>query len=62
MMVKQKVKGSLTFVSSFVGYTSFAGYSPYAPGKYALRGESCEQVACHILPARLHLSYHLDAH
>lgn len=25
-------------MSSFLGYTSFAGYSPYSPGKYALRG------------------------
>ncbi len=43
MMVKQKVQGSLTFVSSFLGYTAFAGYSPYTPGKFALRGElSCQ--------------------
>ncbi|KAL1413662.1 3-dehydrosphinganine reductase [Vanrija albida] len=36
--VKEGKKGTLTFVSSFLGYTSFAGYSPYAPGKFALRG------------------------
>ncbi|WOO76558.1 3-ketodihydrosphingosine reductase TSC10 [Vanrija pseudolonga] len=36
--VKEGKKGTLTFVSSFLGYTSFAGYSPYSPGKYALRG------------------------
>lgn len=38
MMVKQRVKGTITFVSSFVGYAAIAGYSPYAPGKFALRG------------------------
>lgn len=38
LWVKNRVSGTLTFVSSFLGYTSFAGYSPYAPGKYALRG------------------------
>lgn len=37
-MVSQRAKGTITFVSSFLGYTAFAGYSPYAPGKYALRG------------------------
>lgn len=39
MMAKQKVEGTLTFVSSFLGYTAFAGYSTYTPGKFALRGE-----------------------
>lgn len=38
LWVKNRVSGTLVFVSSFLGYTSFAGYSPYAPGKYALRG------------------------
>ena len=38
MMVSQRVHGKIVFVSSFVGYISFPGYSPYAPGKYALRG------------------------
>jgi hypothetical protein len=38
-MVSQRVRGSIVFVSSFLGYTSFAGYSTYSPGKYALRGE-----------------------
>ncbi|BEI84733.1 hypothetical protein CcaverHIS002_0501340 [Cutaneotrichosporon cavernicola] len=38
MMVKQKVQGTLTFVSSFLGYTTFAGYSTYTPAKFALRG------------------------
>lgn len=39
-MVKLRSKGTITFVSSFLGYSSFAGYSPYAPGKFALRGGS----------------------
>ncbi|WVR09278.1 3-ketodihydrosphingosine reductase TSC10 [Kwoniella sp. DSM 27419] len=34
----QRRRGKITFVSSFLGYTSFAGYSTYSPGKYALRG------------------------
>ncbi|WVQ74144.1 hypothetical protein IAR50_003736 [Cryptococcus sp. DSM 104548] len=38
LMVSQSRPGSLTFVSSFLGYTSFAGYSTYSPAKYALRG------------------------
>lgn len=38
LWVKNRVSGTLLFVSSFLGYTSFAGYSPYAPGKFALRG------------------------
>ena len=39
-MVSQRIKGRIVFVSSFLGYTSFAGYSPYSPGKYAVRGTS----------------------
>jgi hypothetical protein len=39
MMVSQRIRGKIVFVSSFLGYTSFAGYTPYAPGKYALRGK-----------------------
>lgn len=39
-MVSQRIHGKIVFVSSFLGYASFAGYSPYAPGKYALRGKS----------------------
>nr|XP_018261871.1 3-ketodihydrosphingosine reductase TSC10 [Kwoniella dejecticola CBS 10117]OBR84029.1 3-ketodihydrosphingosine reductase TSC10 [Kwoniella dejecticola CBS 10117] len=38
LMVKQRVLGKIVFVSSFLGYTSFAGYTNYSPGKYALRG------------------------
>ncbi|WVQ95286.1 hypothetical protein IAU59_002381 [Kwoniella sp. CBS 9459] len=38
MMVKQRRPGKILFVSSFLGYASFAGYSTYSPGKYALRG------------------------
>jgi len=37
-MVSQRATGTIVFVSSFLGYTTFAGYSPYSPGKYALRG------------------------
>lgn len=39
-MVAQKVKGKIVFVSSLLGYASFAGYTNYSPGKYALRGQS----------------------
>lgn len=38
MMISQRVKGRIVFVASFLGYTSFAGYSNYSPGKYAIRG------------------------
>lgn len=42
-MVEQNARGSkVVIVSSFMGLTGFAGYSPYAPAKYALRGESLE--------------------
>jgi 3-dehydrosphinganine reductase len=37
-MVSQRIRGKVVFVSSFLGYTTFAGYSSYSPGKYALRG------------------------
>ncbi|KIY49269.1 NAD(P)-binding protein [Fistulina hepatica ATCC 64428] len=37
-MVKDGVKGKLTFVSSTLGYMSIVGYSSYSPGKHALRG------------------------
>jgi len=39
-MVAQKVQGKIIFVSSLLGYASFAGYTNYSPGKYALRGKS----------------------
>jgi 3-dehydrosphinganine reductase len=39
-MVAQKVQGKIIFVSSLLGYASFAGYTNYSPGKYALRGMS----------------------
>jgi short-subunit dehydrogenase len=39
-MVAQKVQGKIIFVSSLLGYASFAGYTNYSPGKYALRGQS----------------------
>ncbi|WRT68763.1 uncharacterized protein IL334_005743 [Kwoniella shivajii] len=38
LMVKQRKIGKIVFVSSFLGYTTFAGYTNYSPGKYALRG------------------------
>ncbi|WWD19383.1 hypothetical protein CI109_103843 [Kwoniella shandongensis] len=37
-IVKQRRTGKIILVSSFCGYASFAGYSTYSPGKYALRG------------------------
>ena len=38
-MVANRIKGKLVFVGSFCGYSTFVGYAPYAPGKYAIRGE-----------------------
>ncbi|KAF4602036.1 3-dehydrosphinganine reductase [Pleurotus pulmonarius] len=37
-MVKSRSRGKLVFVSSILGYMSFAGYSTYSPAKHALRG------------------------
>ncbi|KAI0921846.1 hypothetical protein AcW2_006698 [Taiwanofungus camphoratus] len=37
-MARQRVKGKIVFVSSFLGYMSIIGYSPYSPGKFAIRG------------------------
>lgn len=58
MMVQQKIRGNkIVIVSSFMGLTGFAGYSPYAPAKYALRGElsifGCEGPAGHVTEATL---------
>ncbi|KAF9256828.1 oxidoreductase [Marasmius fiardii PR-910] len=36
--VQEKKPGKITFVSSVMGYMSFAGYSTYSPAKHALRG------------------------
>ncbi|EJU06024.1 oxidoreductase [Dacryopinax primogenitus] len=38
LMVCQKVKGKIVFVSSTLGLMSFVGYAPYAPMKFAIRG------------------------
>ena len=38
-MVRERVKGKLVFVGSTLSYMSMVGYSPYAPGKHAVRGE-----------------------
>lgn len=39
LLVKQRVEGaSITFVSSFLGYAAVPGYTPYTPGKFAVRG------------------------
>lgn len=37
-MVAEGVKGKIVFVSSVLGYFSMVGYSPYSPGKFAVRG------------------------
>jgi short-subunit dehydrogenase len=38
-MVESKIKdGKIVFVSSILGLMSFAGWSTYAPTKYAVRG------------------------
>ncbi|EKM57350.1 uncharacterized protein PHACADRAFT_255059 [Phanerochaete carnosa HHB-10118-sp] len=37
-MVRDGVKGKIVFTSSVLGYFSMVGYSPYAPGKFAVRG------------------------
>ena len=38
-MVKEGVKGKIVFVASVLGLMSFVGYTPYTPGKFAIRGE-----------------------
>lgn len=37
-MVRDGVKGKIVFVCSVLGYFSIVGYSPYSPGKFAIRG------------------------
>ncbi|GJE95392.1 3-ketodihydrosphingosine reductase-like protein [Phanerochaete sordida] len=37
-MVRSGVHGKLVFTSSVLGYFSMVGYSPYSPGKFAVRG------------------------
>ncbi|KAI0090584.1 oxidoreductase [Irpex rosettiformis] len=37
-MVKEGVQGKIVFVASLLAYFSIAGYSPYSPGKFAIRG------------------------
>ncbi|KIP05772.1 hypothetical protein PHLGIDRAFT_24924 [Phlebiopsis gigantea 11061_1 CR5-6] len=37
-MVAEGVKGKIVFTSSVLGYFSIVGYSPYSPGKFAIRG------------------------
>ncbi|KAI0732960.1 oxidoreductase [Fomitopsis betulina] len=37
-MVSRHEKGKLVFVSSVLAYFSIVGYSPYSPGKFAIRG------------------------
>lgn len=40
-MVKSGVQGGrIVFVSSFLGYLAFAGYTGYCGGKFAIRGKS----------------------
>ncbi|KAM5544647.1 hypothetical protein V8D89_001545 [Ganoderma adspersum] len=38
LMVKQGVKGKIVFVASVLALMSFVGYTPYSPGKFAIRG------------------------
>ena len=37
-MVRDGVKGKIVFVGSTLAYMSIVGYSPYSPGKFAVRG------------------------
>jgi 3-dehydrosphinganine reductase len=39
-MAQDGTRGKIIFVSSLLGYMSFAGYSTYSPAKFALRGKS----------------------
>ena len=50
-MVHDRVKGKMVFVGSTLSYMSMVGYSPYAPGKHAVRGEP------HNLPAARPVSH-----
>ena len=43
-MIRDGVKGKIVFVSSVLGYFSIVGYSPYSPGKFALRGKANPSV------------------
>lgn len=53
-MVEQGKKGSkIVIVSSLLALTSFAGYSAYAPAKYALRGEPDLHPSPQVVPSRV---------
>lgn len=51
-MARQRVKGKIVFVSSFLGYMSIIGYSPYSPGKFAIRGEGLLRICVGICAER----------
>ncbi|KAK1226406.1 3-dehydrosphinganine reductase [Marasmius sp. AFHP31] len=64
-VVKEKKKGSLTFVSSVMGYMSFIAYSTYYPAKHALReteeGQTSEQVALGLLKGVQNGYFHITS-
>jgi 3-dehydrosphinganine reductase len=39
-MVREGINGKIVFVASVLAYFGLAGYSPYTPGKFAIRGRS----------------------
>ncbi|KAH9951634.1 oxidoreductase [Amylocystis lapponica] len=58
-MVRHHSKGKIIFVSSVVGgYMSIAGWTPYSPGKFAIRGKECLAESLH---SELML-YDIDVH
>lgn len=47
-MVSRHEKGKLVFVASVLGYFSIVGYSPYSPGKFAIRGTPQQPPPSHL--------------
>lgn len=63
-MVANRIKGKLVFVGSFLGYTSFVGYTPYSPGKFALRGLTDalrSEMILHDISVHLYMSGGIDS-
>lgn len=49
-MVANRIKGKIVMVGSFLGFSTFVGYTNYSPGKYALRGEQFTHLIHPSLP------------
>ena len=57
-MIRDGVKGKIVFVASILGYFSIVGYSPYSPGKFAVRGlAEVLQSECLLYGIDIHIAF-----